>query len=90
MAEGKKFYSIPEFAGILGISRIAVFKKVKKGRIDAIRIGRNWAIPSSELDPALSVRNIASENTMKGLKAVKEGEGGESDNADSMDDLGWD
>ncbi|MEW5950350.1 MAG: hypothetical protein GX447_01100 [Elusimicrobia bacterium] len=41
----EKFLSIPEYAEKLGISRIAVFKQVKRGKIQAIRIGRNWAIP---------------------------------------------
>lgn len=39
------FLSIPEYAKKLGISRIAIFKQVKKGKLKAIRIGRNWAIP---------------------------------------------
>ncbi|MHC4647809.1 MAG: hypothetical protein ACYTBJ_20290 [Planctomycetota bacterium] len=30
---------------ILGLSRIAVYKKVKSGQIKAVRIGRNYAIP---------------------------------------------
>lgn len=42
-----KYYSIPEIAKILKISRIAVYKKVKSGKIKAIRMGRNYAIPSS-------------------------------------------
>jgi excisionase family DNA binding protein len=41
----KKYFSIPELAKILGISRIAVYKRVKKGDIEAIRIGRNYAVP---------------------------------------------
>lgn len=40
-----KYLTIQELANILGISRIAVYKKVKKGQIKAIRIGRNFAIP---------------------------------------------
>lgn len=40
-----EYISIPQLAKILGISRIAVYKKVKKGQINAIRIGRNFAIP---------------------------------------------
>jgi len=40
-----KYISIPELANILGISRIALYKKVKKGEIKALRIGRNYAIP---------------------------------------------
>ena len=42
----KKLYlSIPELARQLGISRIALYKKVKSGEIKATRIGRNFAIP---------------------------------------------
>ena len=43
--EKNKYITIPQLAKILGISRIAVYKKVKKGEIKAIRIGRNFAIP---------------------------------------------
>lgn len=45
-----KFLSVPELARRLGISRIAVFKKIKSGKIKAIRIGRNWAIDESQID----------------------------------------
>ncbi|MCX7641181.1 MAG: helix-turn-helix domain-containing protein [Elusimicrobiales bacterium] len=44
------FLSIPQFANRIGISRIAVFKQIKKGKLKAIRIGRNWAIEEKELD----------------------------------------
>lgn len=46
MAADRQFLSIPEAAALMGVSRIAVFKKVKKGQLSAIRIGRNWAIPA--------------------------------------------
>jgi len=46
----KQYISIPELANILGLSRIAVFKKVKNGQIKAVRIGRNYAIPRKYLD----------------------------------------
>jgi len=39
-----EFMTIPQLAKILGISRIAVYNKVKNGEIKAIRIGRNYAI----------------------------------------------
>lgn len=42
--EKNEFITIPQLAKILGISRIAVYNKVKKGEIKAIRIGRNYAI----------------------------------------------
>ena len=40
-----KYLSIPQVAKILRISRTAVYKKVKKGELRAIRIGRGFAIP---------------------------------------------
>lgn len=45
MKEDARYISIKELADLLGISRIAVYKKVKKGQIKALRIGRNFAIP---------------------------------------------
>lgn len=48
-----EYITIPELAKILGISRIAVFKKVRQGEIKAIRIGRNYAIPRKRLDSLL-------------------------------------
>ena len=38
------YISIPQLAKILGITRQAVYKKVKEGKIKAIKIGRNFAI----------------------------------------------
>jgi excisionase family DNA binding protein len=49
------YITIPELARILGISRIAVFKKVKQGEIKARKIGRNYAIPKSGLQGILGV-----------------------------------
>lgn len=45
----KHFYSTIEAAKILGISRIAVFKKIKSGDLKAEKIGRNYAIAQSDL-----------------------------------------
>jgi len=52
MAE-KTYYSLAEVAKIMGISRIAVFQKVKKGDLEAVRIGRSWAVPAKALDSVL-------------------------------------
>ena len=41
----EKYLTIPQAAKLLGISRIAVYKKVKNGQIKAHKIGRNYAIP---------------------------------------------
>lgn len=43
--ENKKYMSIPELARFLGLTRIAVYKKVKKGQIKATKIGKSYAIP---------------------------------------------
>lgn len=44
-----EYISISQFAEILGVSRIAVYKKIRKGQIKAIRIGRSFAIPKKYL-----------------------------------------
>ena len=44
----KQYYTVMELAKILGISRIAVFKKIKKGQIKAEKIGRNFVISKKE------------------------------------------
>jgi len=45
----QKYLSTSELAKILGISRVAVLKKIKLGQIKAERIGRNYAIKSADL-----------------------------------------
>ena len=47
--EEKEFLSTTELAKMLGISRIAVFKKIKKGEIKAIKVGRNFIIDKKDL-----------------------------------------
>lgn len=48
--DNKEFVTIPELAKFLGISRIAVFKKVKNGEIKAQKVGRIYLIPKSKVD----------------------------------------
>jgi excisionase family DNA binding protein len=45
----KKYITIPQLAKLLGISRIAVYKKVKKGQIEAAKIGRTYVITDNNL-----------------------------------------
>lgn len=47
--ENQKFFSTQEVADLLNISRIAVFKKIKKGEIKAEKVGRNYIIPAESL-----------------------------------------
>lgn len=44
--KGKKatYISIAQLAKMLGISRVAVFNKIKKGQIPAEKIGRSYAV----------------------------------------------
>lgn len=41
------YLSTAELARILGISRVAVLKRIQKGSIPAVKIGRGYAIPES-------------------------------------------
>lgn len=69
------YFSAIEVAKILGISRIAVFRKIKSGKIKAIKIGRAFAIPKSELESILG--KILTKNQREAIdegvkKTVKE------------------
>lgn len=41
----KSYYSTTELAALLGVSRVTIFNKIKKGEITAEKIGRNYIIP---------------------------------------------
>ena len=71
----KKYLTTSELAKLLGISRIAVFKKIKTGKIKAKKIGRNFVIDKKELggilDESLTERKkIEISETVK--KTIKE------------------
>ncbi|MFH0951796.1 MAG: helix-turn-helix domain-containing protein [Patescibacteria group bacterium] len=44
-----QFLSTIELAEIMGISRIAVFKKIKSGEIRAQKVGRNYIIDKKDV-----------------------------------------
>ena len=61
----KKYITIPELAKLLGVSRIAIYNRVKKGQIPATRIGRNYVITDE------TVTNILGKTvTEKGKKHI--------------------
>lgn len=65
-----EYVTIPELAKILGLSRIAVFKKVKKGEINAVKVGRNYAISRKNIESLLGT--ILGEEEKKEIdRAVK-------------------
>lgn len=47
------YLTITELAAMLGVSRVAIFKKIKNGQITAVRIGRMLAIPREEFESIL-------------------------------------
>lgn len=66
----KEFYTIKEVADLLGISRIAVYKKVKLGKINAQKIGRNFAIRNNEIQ-CLMGKNISNSDKKILLAGIK-------------------
>lgn len=51
--KGKSLISTSQLAEILGISRVAVFKKIKAGVIPAEKIGRNYVIRRADIPEAV-------------------------------------
>ena len=45
----KRMYSLAEVANILGISRIAVHKKIKNGQLRAQMVGNSYVIDSADI-----------------------------------------
>lgn len=66
----EEYITIPQLAKILGISRIAVYKRVKKGEIKAVRIGRSFAIPKRYILAILG-KSLEEEDKKKIDQAVK-------------------
>lgn len=69
MAKEKKFLSTTELAKMLNISRVAVFKKIKKGQIKATKRGRNFIIYKKDLGNVLG-NVLTPENKKEIDKAV--------------------
>ena len=65
-----EYITIPQLAQILGISRIAVYKKVKKGKIKAVKIGRNYLIPKKYILVILG-KDLGKEERRQIDKAIK-------------------
>ncbi|OHA88134.1 MAG: hypothetical protein A2653_03125 [Candidatus Zambryskibacteria bacterium RIFCSPHIGHO2_01_FULL_43_25] len=48
-----QYLTTAELARLLGVSRIAVFKKIRTGKIKGFKIGRNYVIPTEEFMTAV-------------------------------------
>ena len=66
--ENRELMTTTELAKILGISRIAVFKKIKKGQIKAMRVGKNYVISRDSLPEILG--QVLSEGKKKEIEAA--------------------
>jgi len=44
MITEEKYITVPKLAEILGVSRITIYNRVKKGQIAAIKIGKTYVI----------------------------------------------
>ncbi|HEV8243174.1 MAG TPA: helix-turn-helix domain-containing protein [Nitrospirales bacterium] len=49
----ERYITIPELARLLGVSRIAIYNRVKKGQIPAMRIGRTYVITDKTMTEIL-------------------------------------
>jgi excisionase family DNA binding protein len=60
-----KYITIPELAKLLGVSRIAIYNRVKKGQISATKIGKTYIITDQ------TVSNILGKKvTRRGKKLI--------------------
>ncbi len=66
----KKEFSTNEVAKLLGISRIAVFKKIKSGEIKAKKVGRNFVVEEKYL-PEILGKTLSKEKKQAIENAVK-------------------
>lgn len=68
--KNNQFLSTAELAQILGVSRVTVFQKIKKGKIKAERVGRNFIISRKDLPEIL--KEIVGDKDKKQIeKAIK-------------------
>jgi len=72
--EKPDYVSVKELADIIGISRVAVFNRIKNGKIKAEKIGRNFVIFKKDVpevfNPSLSLndKNELEQGVKKVLK----------------------
>ena len=66
--KSKLFYTTKEASEILKVSSVTIFKRIKRGKINAEKIGRNYLIPRSEL----SQFGIKSEESKSSIPEIPE------------------
>ncbi|MEW5895054.1 MAG: helix-turn-helix domain-containing protein [Candidatus Omnitrophota bacterium] len=66
----EKYFTIPQLAQKMGITRGAVYKKVKAGKIPAMRVGKNYLISLKDVEEIVE-ENLSEEKKREIEKAVK-------------------
>ena len=64
----KNYLTTTEVARLLGVSRITVFKKIKAGKIKAMKIGRNFVVNKKDLGGILG--GIITEDKKREIERV--------------------
>lgn len=64
----KDYVTIPQLANLLGVSRIAIYRRVKKGKIPAIKIGGTYVISDVTISSILGKE--ASKKTKERINAA--------------------
>lgn len=57
----EKYITIPQLAKLLGVSRIAIYNRVKKGQIPATKIGGTYVITDKTVAKILGTKATAKE-----------------------------
>ena len=63
MVKGR-YLTIPELAKLLGVSRIAIYQRVRKGEIPAARIGRTYVITDEAIANVLGKETTGARKKM--------------------------
>ncbi|MGI5827189.1 MAG: helix-turn-helix domain-containing protein [Patescibacteria group bacterium] len=67
--QNQNFLTVKQLADILGISRIAVFNKIKKEQLMATKAGKTYLIPKDQLTGIID-NNLSEEEKVKIKKGV--------------------
>ena len=67
----EKYITIPQLAELLGLSRIEVYRRVRKGQIKAEKIGRMYVIKDKEVAHILG-KKLTAKDKSQIEKAVKQ------------------
>ena len=70
--DNKLFFSAPEVAKMLKVSRMTIINKIGQGLIKAEKIGRNYIIPREEVEHVLYGKKDLTEKEKKEISSAVE------------------